>query len=422
MKCTAGQKKQDYIWNTAAGLLNAAEAVVMSMFVTRMTGLADAGILSIAFTIGNQLMPIGKFGLRSYQVTDVEDHYPFSIYLKSRIVTTFLMIVSTFVYLLYGYMRLGYSRDKVRVILFVCLIYAVEAVEDVIWGYYQQRDRLYVGAKLFCYRWMGILLVFPVVLYASRDLKFALQVCFVLSVVIFVVLLKVTFHSVSGEGVVPSGIIRRADLKEIGVLLKIAFPLFGISFLTFYVNSAPKYAIDACLTDEIQACYGFVAMPVFAIGLINNFIYQPVLVPMAVEWEQKQTGRFIARIIRQLMIIAGISVVCMAGAYVLGIPFLSILYHTDLSGYKRELIILLLGGGCLAGSGYLSVVLTIMRCQKSLLWPYCLVAFMAFIGFKSIVYMYGTIGAAVCYLFLMALLCIIYGIILIYRLMSHEIF
>lgn len=84
--------------------------------------------------------------------------------------------------------------------------------------------------------------------------------------------------------------------------------------------------------------------------------------------------------------------------------------------------ILLLSGGCLAVSGYQSVVLTIMRCQRSLLWPYCLVALMAFIGLKRIVSIYGTIGVAVCYLFLMALLCIIYGVMLIYKLMSHEIY
>lgn len=420
MKCTAGQKKKDYIWNTAAGLINAAEAVIMSMYVTRMTGLADAGILSIAFTIGNQLMPVGKFGMRAYQVTDVEERFPFTVYLKSRIVTTLLMVVSAFVYLLYGHIWLGYSRDKEGVILAVCLIYAVEAFEDVIWGCYQQRNRLYVGAELFCYRWTGILATFPIVLYFTRNLKFTLQMGFVLSVFIFAVLLKLTFRAVSGEEAALIGIIRKADLQEIGMLLKIALPLFGISFLSFYVNSAPKYAIDACLTDEIQACYGFVAMPVFVIGLINNFIYQPVLVPMAMEWERKQTDRFNARIIRQLMIIAGISVVCIMGAYVLGIPVLSILYNAELSGYKRELLTLLLGGGFLAASGYLSVVLTIMRCQRSLLWPYCLVAFMAFIGLKRIVYMYGTIGAAVCYLFLMALLCFVYGMILVFKLKRRE--
>lgn len=411
MKCTAGQMKQDYVWNTIAGVIDAAEAVAMSMIVTRLTGLADAGILLIAFAVGNQLMSVGKYGMRAYQATDMGNVFSFYVYLKSRIITTALMFLSTIGYLLYGYIRLGYSRDKIEVIFAICMIYAVEAVEDVIWGYYQQRDCLYVGAKMFCYRWISILVVFPTVLYFTRDMRFALQTCFLLSIFIFIVLLKLTFRSVSG-GRLSFGAIWNGSLTEVYRLLKITFPLFGIAFLSFYVNNAPKYAIDAYLSDEVQACYGFVAMPVFVIGLVNSFIYQPILVPMAVEWKQGQIDKFIARITNQLGIIILILVICMAGAYVLGIPALSLLYNTDLSGYKRELLILLLGGGFLAGSGYLSVVLTVMRCQKSLLWPYCLVSFIAFLGLNKAVCKYGTIGAAVCYLFLMVLLCFIYGLLL----------
>lgn len=69
--------KRGYIWNTVAGILNASEAIIMSMIVTRMMSLADAGILSIAFTIANQLVLIGKFGLRNYQVTDVGGSFLF---------------------------------------------------------------------------------------------------------------------------------------------------------------------------------------------------------------------------------------------------------------------------------------------------------------------------------------------------------
>lgn len=414
----SGEIKQDYIWNTAAGLLNAAESVVMSMVVTRLTGLADAGILAIAFTIGNQLLPIGKFGLRSYQATDVGGNFSFAVYLRSRMLTTSLMIVSALFYIIYGYMCLGYSRNKADVILVICLIYAVESFEDVIWGHYQQKNRLYVGAQMFCGRWGSILAVFPAVLYFSRNLQITLWICFCLSVIIFAALLKATFWNISGEKLSVS-MVGNVEWRACGRLLKTAFPLFGISFLSFYVNGAPKYAIDACLSDEIQACYNFVAMPVFVVGLINNFIYQPMLVPMALEWEQRQMDRFTAKIRKQLIIIAGISAVCILGAYVVGIPALSILYHTDLTDYKRELLILLLGGGFLAGSGYLSVVLTIMRCQKSLLWPYCLVALIAFLGLKRIVYAYGTVGAAVYYLVLMMLLCFMYGSILIFKSKSN---
>ena len=49
------------------------------------------------------------------------------------------------------------------------------------------------------------------------------------------------------------------------------FPLFAGAFLSFYIGNAPKYAIDAVMTDAELASYGFIAMPVFVVGLLNNF-------------------------------------------------------------------------------------------------------------------------------------------------------
>ncbi len=415
-------RRKDYVWNTAAGLINAAEAVVMSMIVTRMTGLSDAGMLTMAFAVGNLMLPIGKFGVRNFQVTDVEHKFSLFTYIMTRLATVIVMVISVCGYLGYAASRLGYSPDKIGVVFAVCMIYAVEALEDVIWGYYQQRNRLYAGAGMFCVRWTGILLFFPVALYISRSLKDTLLWCMILSAVIFLILLRVSypricrredrFSEMSGN---------RIDFRQIGRLLKAVLPLFGISFLALYENNMPKYSIDAYMTDEIQACYGFVAMPVFVIGLLNNFIYQPSLVPMAVEWEQGQVVKFRKRIGRQIMIIGALAGVCMTGAYLLGIPVLSLLYNTDLTGYKRELMILLLASAFLAASGYQSVVLTIMRCQKALLLPHCITAVLATVSLPRAVAGFGTMGAASCYMVLMALLCFMYGAVLIIKLKGNKI-
>ncbi|MBD5486914.1 MAG: lipopolysaccharide biosynthesis protein [Lachnospiraceae bacterium] len=420
MRNTEKQLKQDYAWNTAAGLINAAEAVVMSMIVTRMTGLADAGMLTMAFAIGNLMLPIGKFGVRNYQVTDVENKFSFFTYLTTRLVTVLAMVIVLCGYLGYAAVGLKYGCDKIGIIFAICMIYAVEAWEDVIWGYYQKKGRLYAGAKMFCLRWIGILLLFPVALYISRDLKDALLWCLLVSVVIFLILLRVSYPKLCSEEDRFSRLLcKKIDLLQIGQLLKAVLPLFGISFLALFENNMPKYAIDAYLTDEIQACYGFVAMPVFVIGLLNNFIYQPTLVPMAIEWEQGRIDKFRKRITRQGVIIGVLAVVCLAGGYLLGVPVLSLLYHTDLSGYKGELMILLLASAFLALSGYQSVVLTIMRCQKALLLPHVIVALMAMVSLPVVVSRYGTMGAAICYMALMALLSLLYGGILIKKLKGH---
>lgn len=418
---TAGLNKKDYIWNTAAGLINAAEAVVMSMIVTRVTGLSDAGILTIAFAFGNLMMPVGKFGVRNYQVTDVQNRFSFSLYVKTRLFTVFLMIVAVLGYLVYASVYLKYGGCKIGIIFAICMIYAVESLEDVVWGYYQRRNRMDMGAKMFCFRWLSIFTVFLFGLKASKNLMITLFCCLPVSVFVFVLLLKLSYVRICTEDdKIIRLAIRKKDIGEMKELLIKVFPLFGISFLSFYVNNAPKYAIDACLSDEVQAYYGFVAMPVFVIGLLNNFVYQPTLVPMAVEWEQGQDVKFIHRVIRQMGVIGAISILCLAGAYAVGIPVLSWLYHADLSDYKQELMILLTAGGFLAVSGYLSVVLTIMRWQKALLWPYCLAAGTAVISLKRIVSCYGTTGAAVAYLCLMILLCFLYGVILAGRLKERE--
>lgn len=417
---TGGQKR-DYIWNTAAGCINAAEAVVMSMVVTRVTGLADAGMLTMAFAVGNLMMTVGKFGVRNYQVTDVGNQFSFSTYLTVRLMTVLTMIVTVCTYLGYMRVRAGYSLDKTGIVFAICMIYAVEALEDLIWGYYQQKGKLYVGAAMFCLRWGGILLLFPIALYSSHDLAHTLLVCLGVSTIIFLILLGVSYPRLCSREDRFSELVRgKADWRQAWKLLRMVFPLFGISFLSFYENNAPKYAIDACLSDEVQACYGFVAMPVFVIGLLNNLIYQPTLVPMAVEWEQGQWERFGKRIARQLVVIVALTIACMGGAYLLGIPVLSLLYNTNLTAYKGELLVLLMASAFLATSGYQSVVLTIIRCQRMLLLPHCVVAIIAAVGLPFIVAKYGTMGAAVCYLALMILLTLTYGGILIIKLRGSK--
>ncbi len=94
-------------------------------------------------------------------------------------------MLCTGAYLGYASVFLEYNKNKILIIFVLCMIYAVEAVEDVIWGYYQQRHRLDLGAQMFCVRWMGILLAFPTVLFISRDLKTTLAICLFVSLLLF---------------------------------------------------------------------------------------------------------------------------------------------------------------------------------------------------------------------------------------------
>ena len=162
-----------YIWNSAAGLVNAGESVILSMVVTRTDGMLEAGILSVAFAVGNLMMTIGKFGVRDYQATDVKGQFSFADYFWTRVLTSALMLLTTAGYLLYGTYTMGYSGQKAAVVAAICMIYTIESVEDVFWGLYQQRQSLDTGAKVFLIRWLLILAVVAGLLAAGKGLAAA---------------------------------------------------------------------------------------------------------------------------------------------------------------------------------------------------------------------------------------------------------
>ena len=203
-------------------------------------------------------------------------------------------------------------------------------------------------------------------------------------------------------------------------LIKDCLPLFLAGFFDFYLINAPKYAIDACMTDEKQACYGFVAMPVFVIGLLNGFIYQPIIVKMACEWREGNINKLKKRVWNQTGIIFLITIICEVGAWWVGIPTLSLLYNTDLTTYKPELLILLMGGGNLAFIGFFITTLTIMRCQKNQLYGYLFVTVISFLTVKNVVYNYGTLGAAGIYCILTFMLAIILFMLIFWKLRERD--
>lgn len=403
-------QRANYIWNILAGLLNASEAVLLSMIITRLLGLSDAGIITIAFTTANLFSTIGKYGGRNFQVTDNENRYTFKNYLWVRIITVCLMIIISLSYCVMGMLERSYTIYKAGTIFAMCMILAVEAIEDVFWGLYQKNGRLDIGAKLFIIRWGGILAIYAIGICLIKNLLITSVIAFFGSVVLFYLCNRTIY---------PYFVSKEKQLK-LGNLLKDCFPLCVSAFLRFYISNAPKYAIDKYLTDEIQACFGFVSMPVFVINLFSEFIYQPLIVNLVIEWDKKEYFRIIQRIQKQIFIIFSFWLICLAGAYMIGIPVLSLLFHADLSHYKYELLLMLSGGGLLAITSFFVVILTIMRKTKNILVSYITAAVIGYISFPLAVLRSGTVGASVLYAAIMFLLTLLLGMFIIIEIRKRK--
>lgn len=386
-------QKSAYIWNMAAGLFSALESFLFSIIVTRTVGLSDAGIVTIGFAVGNLMATIGKYGVRTFQVTDIKRKYSFSDYFSARLITILMMAVINGSYMVWCFHAKGYSAYKSAIILMLCARFMLEAFEDVFAGECQKNGRLDVSSRIFVIRSAGFTAVFAVALFFSKALMVAMVCGLIFIVFVEIIMLKLLMDAM---GMLP----RWTGVRCIkGILIK-CFSLCLSAFFFFYMTNAPKYAIDTVMNDEVQACYSFIAFPVFAIELMNNFIYQPVLVSLAADWNASLFSKVKIRIYKQLAIILGLTAFSVAGGALCGIPVLSAVFSTDLTQYKSEMLLLLMSGGLLAVIGYLSTILVTMRRSVLMIYGYVVAFFASVCFYTPVIVKYGVMGGVLLYGFL----------------------
>lgn len=407
-------ERDAYAWNTASGMLMAFQSVLMLMVLTRVCDMATAGVFTIAYANANLFLNVGKYGMRNYQASDIYAVYSYRAYARSRVVTTAAMVVLGLAYLAASALALGYGADKTAAIAMMTLFKAADAAEDVFMGNCQQHGRLDVAAKALTWRLAATIAVFGAGIVATADLLAPLSAA-----------TAFTFAFCAGEY---AWMRRRFGLpapdeggsQRVWPLLKTCFPLFLAAFLLFYIGNAPKYAIDAMMDDAAQACYGFIAMPVFVVGLLASFIYNPIIVSLAENWNDGESRLFLRRFARQSAYIVGITVACDLAALVAGVPVLNLLYNAELGDYLADLVVLVTGGGFLALATLFTTGITIMRRQRSLLAGYVVATAFAAAGSPWAVGSAGIDGASWIYLAVMAFLALWFGVVLVHGALARK--
>ncbi len=399
------KNRSSVIWNAAGGMFNAGQAAILLIFIAHKMDLVTAGIVTIAYAVANLFLSICKYGIRNYQVTDVKEKFSFSDYLYSRYITltgTFILLTS---YLAYEYLFGGYTLEKAAIFLEVAVLKLIDAFEDVFIGRYQQVGRLDTGAKIMALRLMVSTVFICILISVGTGIHISFLGGIILSIVFDIHVIKNTFF-------ITQTTFAKKQISKILDLLKHGLPLcIGIT-LSIYIGNVPKYMIDAYMTEEIQAIFGYIMMPVFVITLLNQFIYQPMVKGLGELWEAGDVTNFKKSIFKQCLIVCGLTTVVIAGGMLAGLPVLSVLYHVDLSGYLVEFAVLLLGGGLYALAYYLNVPITTIRRQNYIAYGYAGVSILALFSGGYFVTTWGILGAAVLYLILNIILVIVYSIVL----------
>jgi putative transporter len=392
-------EKKNFMWNMVGSTIFSAASMLLSLIVIRIMGADEGGIFAIAITVAQMLAFIEYYETRTFQVTDVKDLFTFGQYKAVKII---LLIVSVLVAIVYSMLKGQGAWHKFMVIFLMCIYRYIDGYADLYEGAFQKDGRLDLTGKSQAYRTIlsvGVLLISIIVTH-NLVLSITISIIFaVLGVLLFDTLPMKAFRNIRPDW----------NLQAFISIIKSCFPLFLGTFLWSYILSASRIAVDANMASNFSSYFQALFMPVSIINLCATFILKPALTKLSQEYEKLSTD---SAFIKSILVITGVigvfTVICMAGAYLLGIPVLEIMTGTSLVKYKGVLVFLMLAGGINSLSYFGYYILTIMRKTGWIFSGYIIAAIVAMLASDYFVKVSGINGAAMGFFVSVATLLIIF--------------
>ena len=401
-------EKSAAIWNMIASIMFSFQQVIFSMIMTHTLASENkynqtmAGIFALGYAAANLFLCIGKYGVRFFQVSDIDKEYKFREYRLARIISTILMALLSVGYLCVKSMQGDNAFDKYKIIFWVCLLKVPDAFEDVYFGEYQKNNRLDIASKMWGTRYIATIILMIVLIVVTKNLYLTVVVSTIFTFAVMILFIFLTKEYVSEY--------ERPRVGRVFKQLLVTLPLALGAFLTLYIGWAPRDAIDMILKDEtIQAIYNYLSMPVFVVQMMVTFIFNPRIYHISCLWNDRKISDYMKETMKQVVFVVAITLICIAGAAVLGVPVLSMLFNVDLKPYKLDLLIMLVGSGCLGMATLLGNLLTVMRYQNAILVGYVIVSVISFFFMGRAVLFYNVRGAVVFYVAILFLLSLIFA-------------
>ena len=328
--------KKAFLWNMIGSSCYSLSSFLYLMVVTRVCGVEPAGFFSLSYATAQLLLTLGRYGMRTYQATDLRRKYLFSEYGVSRILTCGLMLIFGIIYSAFSF-----SGEYIVISIFIIIMKMVDAVEDVYHGNFQQTYHVEIMGKMLAARNLFSAVYFTAALILTGNLAFTCVSTAITSLVLCLVINSIFTRKYPAE---VSHTSRDFLFSNVWELLKICTPLFVATFLSLLLYNIPKYAMASVMSNEYQTYYSVLFMPSFVITLMCEFVFKPTITTIAELWWLKNLRKFSLYVVRILCIIIGCGAFIIVAGHLLGRTLLEIIYGVDLSSYKLHFIVLLAGG------------------------------------------------------------------------------
>lgn len=406
-------KKNEILWTALSGATVSISSVITLLLVTRLLGIAEGGVYSIALTVAQQLSSIGNYCIRTFHSSDIKKEYSLNDYWLLRIITCFAMLAISFVWI----MVYKYDSYKASVVVAMCVFKIFESYSDLYEGTYQRNDRMDVSGKSNFVKELAALISSLVIIVIKADLLLAIISMSIVYGILFVI---IDLNLISHFEQKIKGNYSFLKLKELVIL---GLPIVVNSYLMLYINNSSKYAIDTYCGEAQVAIFNILYMPAFCINLLVSFIARPLIVKLAKKLEENKITEVKSILLKEAVIVIALAVVIIIGMYTIGMRLLSIIYSVDITPYKLEFVLVLVGGAFYAMYTIFYYMITILRRQFALLVSCIIGSVITMIIMPILVNGFGMIGASIGYagiMFLVMLICMFFTMLYLGKLKDEK--
>ncbi len=320
----ANQMRKNIIWNAFGNIIYLGSQWFITVLVTNLFGYEDAGILSLAMSITATFQTIAWFGIRNYQVSDVENKYADNCYVMMRNITCCAALLLCMIFTALN----DYSSKQIISIFWFMIFRLSEDYSDVLHGIAQKNNRLDIAGKALAIKGAAVLAVFILGYISENELNFCIMLMALASwagtIFYDLSIIKRLYEFKLTDGI--------ANCVRLG---KETFPLFVYMLLCSTITVVPKYILEKMSDETLLGAYSSIFAPAMLLQTAATYIYTPFVGSFAKLYVNRQYRNFLLKALKILVVLMVFGILAIGVSFVFGDFALELVFGESIASYSH---------------------------------------------------------------------------------------
>jgi O-antigen/teichoic acid export membrane protein len=343
----------NFSWTMMGNLLYAGSQWGILVLLARLGNPEAVGQFSLGLAITAPIMLFAGLSLRSVQATDARRLFDFADYAGMRALTTIAAV-----FLIFGISAVGYRGETALTIAAFALTKGVESLSDVVYGLWQQQERMDLVAQSLILRGLLSLVATAICFAVFHSVWIAvcgIAAAWALVFAAFDLRLAVRVAG-SWQSVLP-----RLSAPLMKQLVRLSLPLGIVTMLVSFNTNIPRYVISQMQGVRELGVFSALGYILIAGTVIVNALGQSATPRLALYASQGRNREFRTLSNRLLLIGTALGACGVLAALAFGRQIITLLYGRDYAQNSRLFLWLMIAAALSYMASFAGYSLTAAR-------------------------------------------------------------